>query len=197
MFSGIVQTRGKITAVQPSSKEGGKILAISKPDFFASVRQGDSVSVDGVCLTAVDVSPDSIQVEVMPETLRLTTLANVKEGYEPNLELSLRYGDVVGGHLVLGHIDATAKLYQKKMDGEYVRMYFEISKEFHRFLTYKGTVALNGVSLTVAEVTDRGCAVALISHTLEVTNLSKLEVGDPVNFEVDMIGRYLDRLLKG
>ncbi|OGY81705.1 MAG: riboflavin synthase subunit alpha [Candidatus Kerfeldbacteria bacterium RIFCSPHIGHO2_12_FULL_48_17] len=197
MYTGIIQTQGEITAVRPA-RAGGKLfqVRVNEPDYFSDVKIGDSVNLDGVCFTAIERTADSITVEAMPETLRLTTFGFLKKGSVCNIEKSLLYNGTIGGHLLLGHVDGLAQVSEVRADGDYLRLYFQIPADFHKFLAYKGTIAVNGVSLTVVETTPDGFAVGLISHTREVTNLGGLKAGDTVNFEVDMMARYVDKILQ-
>ena len=196
MYTGIIQTQGEITAVKPA-KQGGKIfqVRVGEKGYFSGVNIGDSVNLDGVCFTALEIKNDTVTFEAMPETLRLTTFGSARKGMVCNVEKSLSYSGTIGGHLLLGHVDGLAEVAEIRADGEYIRLYFRIPVAFHKFLAYKGTIAVNGVSLTIAEATAEGCAVALISHTAKVTNLGRLNVGNKVNFEVDMMARYVDRIL--
>lgn len=195
MFTGIIQTQGSVQEVRVLVS-GGTIFVVSASSFFEGVKKGDSICVDGVCVTALEATSDVVSFEAMPETLRLTTFLRLVVGASVNLERSLRVGDPLGGHLLLGHVDGMGEVRAVVPDGEYIRLDLTIPDAFRKFLAYKGTIAINGVSLTIAETTREGCVVALISHTRVVTNLGKLRVGDAVNFEVDMLARYVDRLLQ-
>lgn len=193
MFTGIIQEQGRIMEVRPHVS-GGKIFVVSAPGFFRDGKKGESIAVNGVCVTALTIAPDTFSFETMPETLRLTTFAEASVSDVVNLERSLRVGDSLGGHFLLGHVDGVASVADIVADGDYVRVVVNVPAPYRKFLAYKGTVALNGVSLTVAEVTEEGCVVALISHTREVTNLGALKPTSRLNLEVDMMARYLERL---
>ena len=160
-------------------------------------QTGDSVSVAGVCLTMLDPGITGFEADVSAETLALTTLGDKAVGDEVNLELALRAGDRIGGHFVSGHIDASIGLRSRQADGEAERFEFELPPELARFVCRKGSVCLDGVSLTVNSVADGSFSVCLIPHTLASTTLGALAVGERVNVEVDLIARYLDSLAQG
>ena len=195
MFTGIIKALGRIESLQPT--EGGSRLVIVS-DALAGFAPavGDSIAVDGVCLTALDPRPDRFTADASRETLRLTTLGRMREGAKVNLEPALRAGDPLGGHLVSGHVDGIATLVESELLGDNRRMRFEAPEPLARYIAHKGSVTLNGVSLTVNQVRERKFELNLVPHTLAVTTLGDLEPGDPVNLEVDQIARYLERLLE-
>lgn len=198
MFTGIVTAKGRIRAT--SRSESGVRLAIAPESGeidLAASHAGDSVSVAGVCLTMLDPGEAGFEADVSAETLASTTLGDKLEGDEVNLELALRAGDRLGGHLVSGHVDAAIRLKSRKPDGDAERFDFELPGEFSRFVCRKGSVCVDGVSLTVNDVSHDGFSVCLIPHTMENTTLGALAEGAGVNFEVDMIARYLDALARG
>jgi riboflavin synthase len=195
MFTGLVETMGRVAEV---SRRGGALrLGIASSLPVAEMRQGESVSVDGVCLSVVDSRGDRFFADVVPETMRRTTLADVRPGRRVNLERALRLGDRLGGHLVQGHVDATAPLRGVHRRGGDYRLEVSLVDEIRPYVAYKGSVALQGVSLTVASVGHDGFEVALIPETLERTTLGALGRGDRLNVEVDLLARYLERLLEG
>ncbi|MBL37376.1 MAG: riboflavin synthase [Xanthomonadales bacterium] len=194
MFTGIVKAQGRIESIEPA--HGGKRLTISA-DALAGfgLQVGDSIAVNGVCLTALDPQPSSFAADASPETLNLTSLGRLSSGSTVNLEPALKAGDALGGHLVSGHVDGMAMLVEMHDEGDNRRMRFEAPESLARYIAHKGSVTLDGVSLTVNRVEGRFFELNLIPHTLEVTTLGGLSPGDPVNLEVDQIARYLERLL--
>lgn len=193
MFTGIVLTTG---TVRRRTAHGSDVrLSIEAQGFdFGSARSGDSISVSGVCLTMLDPSGGGFEADASVETLGLTTLGEVKPGGRVNLEPALRLSDRLGGHLVTGHVDGMAQLVARAPDGRAERFEFELPKPLARYVARKGSVCVDGVSLTVNDVDAGGFSVCLIPHTLAVTTLGDLNVGDRVNIEVDLIARYLERL---
>jgi riboflavin synthase alpha subunit len=156
---------------------------------------GDSISVSGVCLTAVDVSDGHVAFEAVPETLTRTTLGVVTAGTEVNIEPALRTGEPLGGHYVQGHVDGVGSVREVAREGEGLRLTFEAPPELLRYCVVKGSIAVDGVSLTIAALDDDAFAVALVPHTLEVTTLGTLVIGDRVNLEVDVLAKYVERLV--
>lgn len=191
MFTGIVTEIGRVEA---RSGPGVVDLLIDAPRTSRELAVGDSVSVDGVCLTAVAVEDATFRVQVMRETLDRTTLGSRRGGLV-NLELAARLSDRLGGHLVQGHVDATAELLEVHDAEGDRRLRLSLSTDLSRYVVPKGSIALNGVALTVSDVDAASFEVALIPHTLEVTTLGRLQVGDQVNVEVDVLSKYVERLL--
>ena len=193
MFSGIVQTLGRVTEAQRCP--AGRSLRIEAMLPGGRLRAGESISVDGVCLTVERVLARGFVATAVPETLRLTTLGQVRRGNQVNLERALRFGDLVGGHLVQGHVDGVGRVRSwSKAKGER-RLRIAAPRGLQRDVVFKGSVAVNGVSLTVAVVGSDNFVVALVPHTLEVTTLGGLEPTDLVNLEIDLIARYVRNLL--
>jgi riboflavin synthase len=193
MFTGIVTAKGKLLERTPL---GGDVrLRFECGDLgLEDCRPGDSVCVSGACLTMLDPSAGGFSADVSPETLALTTLGALDEGQAVNLELAMRPDDRLGGHLVTGHVDGLATLRSRQPDARAERLEFEVPVGLARFVARKGSVCLDGVSLTVNDVDGARFSVCLIPHTLEVTTLGALRPGDRVNLEVDMVARYLERL---
>ncbi len=171
-------------------------LEVSAGTVLDEVSVGDSVAVNGCCLTAVSVGPEGIGFDLLEESVRLTNFSDLTEGSAVNLEGSLRFDGRIGGHFVTGHIDCCAPVDHCERRGEDLYMHVAVPHEFQRYLIYKGSIAVDGVSLTVAEVDKSGFAVWLIPHTLKVTNLAEKKEGDRVNLEFDMLGKYVDRILE-
>jgi riboflavin synthase len=169
---------------------------IAAREVSAGTRLGDSIACSGCCLTAVEVESDRFAVEAVPETLRRTTLGSWRPGTRVNLERSLRLGDRLGGHLVQGHVDAVGTVLASEPEGDGRRVRLELPGELRRFVALKGSLAVDGVSLTVAALTDGGCEIAYIPHTLAVTSAGDYRAGTRVNLEVDLLSRYLARLLE-
>jgi riboflavin synthase len=194
MFTGIIIAKGRIAAIAP--KGGDLELCIDASSVDSSrMNLGDSISVEGACLTVTRRSGGSFFADVSLETLSKTTLGRLKGGSEVNLEPALRAGDALGGHLVSGHVDGLGALVEAKEDARSWRMTFELPQELKRFVAPKGSICINGVSLTVNGVSGARFDVNIIPHTREVTTLGTLRVGDPVNIEIDVIARYLERLM--
>lgn len=194
MFTGIVAKTGKIEKIE---QRAGKVyFTIMVAGFLTETKVGDSISCDGTCLTVVKRTEDSFEVELMPETLDLTKFSDSVIGDLMNLELAVKIGQRLDGHFVMGHVDGVGEIKDIIHDGEYTSLVIKVPKQLIKYLAHKGSVSVNGVSLTIAESQDDRLKVCLITHTLEITNLSELKVGDKVNIEVDMIARYLEKLLK-
>ena len=196
MFTGLVRERGRLIADPSPSGQGGVRLRIGhSPELSGLLSLGASLAVSGVCLTLVDMAPGISEVELAPETLRRTSLGGLKAGDELNLEPALRMGDPLGGHWVQGHVDGTLAVVQRRDLQEHRELAFELPAELRPYVVEKGSVTLDGVSLTVSRLYPDTFEVALIPHTLEVTNLDRLQVGDRVNFEVDVLAKYVNRAL--
>jgi len=195
MFTGIVQSMGRVAALEP---RGGDLrVRIHAPGIDAARLQlGDSVACSGTCLTVVGVEGEAFLADVSRETLALTTLGNWRTGEAINLEPALRAGDPLGGHLVSGHVDGLAHLVARHEDGRSLRLRWRAPAALARFIASKGSVALDGVSLTVNEVEGAEFGVNLIPHTQQVTTLGALAPGASVNLEIDVMARYAARLLE-
>jgi riboflavin synthase len=189
MFTGIVREVGEVAAFD------GSRLAVAAPETAAGVNVGDSVSVAGVCLTVVEAEDATLGFDVVPETLARTALRLVEPGGSLNLEPSLRVGDQLGGHVVQGHVDAVGRVRSVTPEGDSRRVWIDAPEAVLGYCIEKGSVAVDGVSLTVAALDDDGFEIALIPHTLEVTTLGRLEPGDEVNLEADVLGKVVERLL--
>jgi riboflavin synthase len=193
MFTGIVQDIGEVAALEKRGDWTVSIKARKLPLTKFSV--GASICCSGICLTVVERGFDRFKVQLSPETLSKTTAMNWNVGTQIDLEPALRAGEELGGHLLSGHVDGIAYVTDKRPDGDSIRYRFEAPPEFARLLAPKGTVALDGVSLTVNEVMGREFGVNIIPYTQKTTTFGALEVGTAVNFEVDMIMRYVERLI--
>ena len=184
---------GIVKAARQDSQTG--LLAIAASQVLSDSNIGDSIAIDGVCLTITDLAHDSFTADVSAETLRRTTLGSLKPGDSVNLENPLRLADRLGGHLVLGHVDEVGNIISWQDEGTSSLMHVSISQEAMRYVVYKGSVCVDGISLTISKLFDDGFEVALIPHTKQVTTLGHKRVGDRVNIEVDLLGRYIERLL--
>lgn len=193
MFTGLITDQGEIAVIQDAN--GGSRMEIRTQYDTSVIDVGASIACNGCCLTAVELSRDSFVVEVSKETLSRTTLGNWQAGRIINLERSIKLGDEMGGHLVSGHVDCTAEVISRERDGESYRFLFRLPPEFAKFIAAKGSVAVDGVSLTVNEVGADQFGVNIIPHTCAVTGFGALKPGDIVNIEIDMLARYVARLL--
>lgn len=196
MFTGIVQALGKIEAVE--ERDGDRRLVIATGGLhLGDTGLGDSIAVNGVCLTAVDIQGDRFAADVSRETLDLTTLGAALAGQPVNLEPALTLSTPLGGHLVSGHIDGMGQLIARQPEARSTRMVFEVPRELSRYVARKGSIAIDGTSLTVNEVDDCRFGVNIVPHTLERTIMGGYQPGTRVNIEVDLVARYLERLLPG
>lgn len=196
MFTGIVVERGRLSEDPAPSGQGGVRLLIGhSPELGRRLEIGASLSVSGVCLTITELNEVFSTVELSPETLSRTTLGGLHAGSEVNLEPAMRLGDALGGHLVQGHVDATARVVTRTDLADHRVLGFSIPPELSIYLVEKGSVTVDGVSLTISALHSDRFEVALIPHTLEITTLSLLEPGDRVNLEADVIAKYVQRML--
>jgi riboflavin synthase len=193
MFTGIVREVGTVAALDGGDE--GVRVEIDAPATAPAVALGDSVAVNGVCLTVVATGGGRLAFDAVPETLSRTALRTLDSGSRVNLEPALRAGDPMGGHVVQGHVDGVGAVRSVEPEGEGARIWFDAPPEVLRYVVEKGSIAVQGTSLTVAGLDDRGFAVALIPHTLAETTLGTLAAGDPVNLEADVLAKYVERLL--
>lgn len=195
MFTGLVEAMG---TVREARDEGpGRRLGVAAPEVVDGVRVGDSIAVSGVCLTAVAVDAQGFTFQLGPETLARTNLGSLAVGDRVNLERALALGDRLGGHVVQGHVDAVGRIARRETAGEYENVAFVCDREWTRFLAPKGSIAVDGVSLTLVDVSADGFSVMLIPHTLAVTTLGRKGPGDAVNLEVDVFAKQVVRYLDG
>lgn len=192
MFTGLVQLLARVANVEPRSP--GARLTICAPEFTDPVL-GESIAVNGCCLTVVELTPADgiLAFDAGPETLLRTNLGQLKPGMQVNLERSLRAGDRLGGHFVTGHVDATGTLAERDGDREWSTFWFQVPEALTRQMVSKGSVAVDGVSLTLVDVEADRFSVALIPHTLRITTLGTLKPGDPVNIETDLLAKYVQK----
>jgi riboflavin synthase len=194
LFTGLIQDVGKIQSID--HRDGGIRLTLSTQLNLNAVKIGDSISVEGVCLTVVNLSSHTLTVEVSPETLRRTTLSAAKEGQAVNLETALKMSDPMGGHLVAGHVDGTGEIVAAVTEGNSTRYRFRVPREIGRFLIEKGSVAVDGISLTVMECQEEEFSASVIPHTAQTTTLGKKKAGDRVNLENDLIAKYVEKFVR-
>jgi riboflavin synthase len=195
MFTGLIQARGSITAAADDG-HGGRRLTVREPGIAPLLTLGESVAVDGACLTVVASTAETFDFQVGPETLRITGFGKLTEGDSVNLERALRVGDPIGGHFVSGHIDTTGPLLTRTTSGEWENVRFAFPKEFDDLLVLKGSIAIDGVSLTLANVGSGWFEVMLIPHTLQHTTLGAKRVGDAVNLEFDLLAKHVQKLFQ-
>jgi riboflavin synthase len=195
VFTGIVREVGKVVAVD--GDVAGLRLEIAAPETARALAVGDSVSVGGCCLTVVTVADGRIAFEAVPETLARTSLGRLAPGARVNLEPALRAGDPLGGHYVQGHVDGLGTVRSVEPDGDGRRLWVDAPPEITRYVVEKGSITVEGTSLTIAALDGQGFAIALIPHTLAATTLGELAPGDPLNLETDVLAKYVERLLQG
>lgn len=194
MFSGIVEALGTVAAVIPEPP--GVRLVVREARIAAETKVADSIAVNGCCLTVVAVEGDTFAFQAGPETLARTNLGDLKEGSRVNLERSLKVGDRLGGHFVTGHIDDVGYLEERQDFGDWSRFWFRIPRRLARQMAPKGSIAVDGVSLTIVDSEPDRFSVALIPYTLAVTTLGPMKVGDKVNLETDILAKYVERQLE-
>ena len=193
MFTGIIEELGRVRSIEKRGEDAR--IVIEAHTVTEGSHNGDSISVNGVCLTALDVKPDSFRADVSKETLFRSTLGSLKEGSPVNLERAVTPATRLGGHIVQGHVDARGKFLGSEDHGESWTFRFAYPKEVARYLVFKGSVAVEGISLTIANLTDDYFEIAVIPKTFEVTNFAQLKPGDDVNLEVDVIAKYVESIL--
>jgi riboflavin synthase len=194
MFTGIVREKGRVVSAELHGDGDSLTVRIAAPLTAPQTAFGDSVSVAGCCLTAVASGNGEVVFDAVRETLERTTLAGLVEGAEVNLEGALRAGDPLGGHYVQGHVDGVGHVRSLEPDGDGAWLWLEVPAELLRYCVEKGSLTVDGVSLTIAAVDERGIGIALVPHTLRETTLSALGPGDAVNLEADVLAKYVERL---
>ena len=193
MFTGIVEEKGKVMRVEPRGQ--GKRLTLSIPLRLTDIQLGDSINVNGACLTVVEMSNPAIGVDLSTETLQKTTLSDVKEGDSVNLERALRLSDRLGGHIVTGHIDGVGTIVELRKERDFLHLKIRVPPSVSKYVVQKGSIAVDGTSLTVNECRGDVIQVTLIPYTLEKTILIDKRVGDRVNVETDILGKYVEKML--
>lgn len=193
MFTGIIQGLGTVLEKRPAG--GGMVFRFEADFDLSSPEEGESIAVNGVCLTARNFHGSRFVADVSPESLTCTHLGSLSVGSKVNLERALRLHDRLGGHLVSGHIDTLGRVEERRALGDFTLFSFALDPKFTRYVIEKGSIAINGISLTVNTCTDRNFSVSIIPHTLLVTTLGGLKPGDSVNIEVDIMSKYVEKLL--
>jgi len=194
MFTGIIEEMGAVTSLHKTL--AGTRMTILASTVIGDLKIGDSVSVNGICLTVVSKDERDFSVEVSPETLLVTTLGQLTAGAPVNLERAMKLNERIGGHLVAGHVDGVGTIRGRHQEGNAIFFMIEAPQEILRYCVVKGSVTVDGISLTINDVSDKGFSVAIIPHTAKVTTLGLKQVNDTVNLESDVIGKYVERLLQ-
>lgn len=195
MFTGIIEEVGKVNRI--ARENGKRRLTVSASRLTDELKTGDSLAVSGVCLTAIEITPKSFSADLAEETWKRTSFSRIKPGALVNLELPMRADGRLGGHIVQGHVDGTGKFValDRIPDAEDYWLRIEIPSTLSRYVILKGSLAIEGISLTIAKIEAPEVTVAIIPHTVEMTNLKSLKSGDPVNLEVDMIAKYVEKIM--
>ena len=196
MFTGIVEEVGRIARVDVRGEN--RRIQISAPRLASELKTGASVSVSGVCLTALDIAKGSFHADLAPETWQRTSFSRLKAGALVNLELPMRASGRFDGHIVQGHVDGVGQLqrFEQIADSENWWLAIQLPAELEKYVVHKGSIAIEGISLTVASLKDRDCTVAVIPHTVESTNLKSVRLDDPVNLEVDVVAKYVEKMMR-
>ncbi len=197
MFTGIIEEVGQVASIV--QEHGNRRLTISSSQLVKELGKGNSIAVSGVCLTAIEITPKSFAADLAAETWQRTSFSRIKKGALVNLELPMRADGRFGGHIVQGHVDGTGKFMELDPipDADDYWLRIEIPPELARYVIFKGSLSIEGISLTVARIEGTSVTVAIIPHTVEMTNLKSLKSGDPVNLEVDVIAKYVEKMLRG
>ena len=197
MFTGIIEEVGKVLSVVED--ENNHRLTVSSTQLVKELTQGASIAVSGVCLTAIEITPESFSADLAAETWTRTSFSRIKPGASVNLELPMRVNGRLGGHIVQGHVDGTgAFVALDRIPGaDDFWLQIQIPPELARYVIFKGSLSIEGISLTVAKIEGTEVTVAIIPHTVEMTNLASLKSGDPINLEVDMIAKYVEKMMAG
>ena len=193
MFTGIVRELGVV--VEAEEAGGGRALAVRAPATASRMHVGDSIAIDGCCLTATEVADGTIRFQAVPETIARSTLGTLQRDEQVNVEPAIRAGEELGGHYVQGHVDAVGRIRSVEAEGQGLRVVVEAPEAVLRYCVEKGSVTVDGVSLTVAELANDSFSVALVPHTLEATTLAALRPGQAVNLEADVLAKYVERLV--
>jgi len=195
MFTGIVEEVGRVTCIEQHGEN--RRITVTATNTPKELKSGNSVSVSGVCLTAVDIRDGSFCADLAPETWVLTSFSRMHAGALVNLELPMKADGRFGGHIVQGHVDGVGKLIglERIADSENYWLHVEMPREIEKYTVYKGSISIEGISLTVAKLEGKKCTIAIIPHTVEMTNLNSLKPGDPMNLEADLIAKYVEKMM--
>jgi riboflavin synthase len=196
MFTGIVEEVGKVAKIEQRGEN--RRIVIEAQNTPKELGTGQSVSVSGVCLTALDIKPNSFCADLAPETWERTSFSRIHKGAQVNLELPMKADGRFGGHIVQGHVDGVGRLiaFDRIADSENWWLHIEIPADVEKYTVFKGSICIEGISLTVAKLKRNRCTIAIIPHTVELTNLGSLKPGDPVNLEADVIAKYVEKMMK-
>src|SRR5271156_431364 len=197
MFTGIIEEVGSVTRIEQRGEE--RRITITAANTPKELKSGDSVAVSGVCLTAIDIKPGTFCADLAPETWVRTSFSRLHEGAVVNLELPMKANGRFGGHIVQGHVDGVGKLIalERIAESENWWLHIEVPREIERYTVHKGSISIEGISLTIAKLEGKKCTVAIIPHTVEMTNLKSLQQGDPINLEADLIAKYVEKMMGG
>jgi riboflavin synthase len=197
MFTGIVEEVGRITRIEQHGEN--RRITIAAQHAPKELKTGDSVAVSGVCLTALDIKPESFCADLAPETWERTSFSRIHDGALVNLELPMKADGRFGGHIMQGHVDGVGELIklERIANSENWWLRIELPRDVEKYTVYKGSISIEGISLTVAKLEGRICTAAIIPHTVEMTNLNSLKPGDPVNLEADVIAKYVEKMMHG
>src|SRR6202166_2687303 len=197
MFTGIIEEVGKVVKIEQRGEN--RRITIDAASVSGELKTGDSIAVSGVCLTALNINPKSFSADLAPETWARTSFSRIHEGALVNLELPMQANGRFGGHIVQGHVDGVGKLmaFERIADSENWWLHIELPEDVEKYTVYKGSISIEGISLTVASLEKNRCTIAIIPHTVEMTNLHSLKPGDPVNLEADLIAKYVEKMMKG
>lgn len=197
MFTGIVEEVGHVTRIEQRGEN--RRITITATNTPKELKTGNSIAVSGVCLTALDIKPGSFCADLAPETWGLTSFSRINEGALVNLELPMKADGRFGGHILQGHVDGVGKVIalERIADSENFWLRIELPRDVEKYTVYKGSICIEGISLTVAKLEGKSCAIAIIPHTVEMTNLNSLKPGDPVNLEADLIAKYVEKMMTG
>jgi riboflavin synthase len=195
MFTGIIEEIGRVSGIEQRGEN--RRITVAAKHAPKELKPGDSVAVSGVCLTALNIKPGSFCADLAPETWARTSFSRMHEGALVNLELPMKADGRFGGHIVQGHVDGVGKVIELERiaDSENWRLHIELPSEIEKYTVYKGSISIEGISLTVAKLEGRKCTIAIIPHTVEMTNLHSLRPGDPVNLEADLIAKYVEKMM--
>lgn len=194
MFTGIVEEMGAVISLEKSL--AGTRMTLLASTVMSDLKIGDSVSVNGICLTVISKSESNFAVEVSPETLSVTTLGLLAAGTPVNLERAMKLNERIGGHLVAGHVDGVGTIRSRHQEGNAIVFTIEAPQDILKYCIVKGSITVDGISLTINDISNHGFSIAIIPHTAKVTTLGLKQVNDPVNLESDLIGKYVERLLQ-
>jgi riboflavin synthase len=195
MFTGIIEEVGRVTRIEERGEN--RRITVAAKNISQDLKPGDSVAVSGVCLTAIEIKPESFCADLSPETWLRTSFSRMQVGTLVNLELPMKADGRFGGHIVQGHVDGVGKLIalERIANSENFWLRIELPRDVEKYTVHKGSISIEGISLTVAQLEGKNCTVAIIPHTVEMTNLNSLKPGDPVNLEADLIAKYVEKMM--